>query len=105
MEPTQFAYRRGLIVAFVAASAASYGDVLMLYVGNSQRPEWALPPTPIAMLWIGALLLLVVCATPTEPLRSFVAAPNLAHVLFFSDAGADCRCRVDSRRVERPRQP
>jgi hypothetical protein len=49
-------YRALLIVACVAAVAASCGDLLMLYVGNSQRPELGLAPAPTVVLWIGAVL-------------------------------------------------
>ena len=50
------AYRRLLIVACFAAAAASCGDLMLLYVGNSQRPELGLAPAPVAVLWIGAVL-------------------------------------------------
>jgi len=49
-------YRKLLIVASLAAVAASCGDLLMLYIGNSQRAELGLSPAPAPMLWIGAVL-------------------------------------------------
>jgi hypothetical protein len=48
--------RSHLEVALLGALAATCGDLLLLYVGNSLRPELALPPAPAAVLWIGALL-------------------------------------------------
>jgi len=48
--------RSHLGTACLAALAATVGDLLMLYVGNSMRPELGLPPAPPTVLWIGALL-------------------------------------------------
>lgn len=45
-----------LAVACFAALTATIGDLLLLYVGNSMRPELALPPAPPAVLWMGAVL-------------------------------------------------
>ena len=35
---------------------ASVGDLLLLYVGNTQRPELGLPQVGVAWLWVGAVL-------------------------------------------------
>ena len=43
-------------VACVGAIAASLGDLMMLYVGNAQRPELHLAAPPAAVLWVGAAL-------------------------------------------------
>ena len=43
-------------VACVGAIAASAGDLLMLYVGNAQRPELHLAAPAPALLWIGVVL-------------------------------------------------
>jgi len=44
-----------LIAAF-AALTATFGDLLMLYVSNSRRPEFLLPALPEACLWVGGAL-------------------------------------------------
>ena len=44
------------LIAALAALAATIGDLLMLYVSNSQRPELSLPAIPAAFLWIGGVL-------------------------------------------------
>ncbi len=48
--------RRGLAVAGVAASIATAGDLLLLYVANAQRPELGLPEAGRAWLWLGGTL-------------------------------------------------
>ena len=45
-----------LAVACVAALVATIGDLLMLYMGNTARPELSLAPLPYATLWVGAVL-------------------------------------------------
>jgi hypothetical protein len=42
--------------AALAAFTATLGDLLMLYVSNSRRPELSLPALPAASLWVGAAL-------------------------------------------------
>ena len=44
------------LIAALAAMAATLGDLLMLYVSNSRRPELLLPAVPEAFLWLGAVL-------------------------------------------------
>ena len=43
-------------IACTGAIAASVGDLMMLYVGNAQRPELHLAAPAPAVLWIGAVL-------------------------------------------------
>ena len=45
-----------LALAAIAAAVASVGDLMMLYVANSARPELGLAAAPRISLWIGALL-------------------------------------------------
>jgi hypothetical protein len=47
---------RLLRIACVGAIAASIGDLMLLYVGNAQRPDLHLAAPPPAVLWIGAAL-------------------------------------------------
>jgi len=47
---------RHAAAAALAAFVASAGDLLLLYVGNAQRPELALPPAGPAWLWLGGAL-------------------------------------------------
>jgi hypothetical protein len=47
---------RDIRVAALAALVASLGDLLLLYVANSQRPELGLPQVGRAWLWLGASL-------------------------------------------------
>jgi hypothetical protein len=44
------------LFAVLAAFTATLGDLLMLYVSNSRRPELLLPALPEACLWVGAVL-------------------------------------------------
>jgi hypothetical protein len=44
------------LIAALAAITATLGDLLMLYVSNSRRPELLLPALPAACLWVGAVL-------------------------------------------------
>jgi hypothetical protein len=44
------------LIAFLAALTATLGDLLMLYVSNSRRPELGLAAVPDACLWVGAVL-------------------------------------------------
>jgi hypothetical protein len=44
------------LIAALAAFAATLGDLLMLYVSNSRRPELLLPEVPEACLWVGGVL-------------------------------------------------
>lgn len=44
------------LIAALAAVAATLGDLLMLYVANSRRPDLLLPTVPEAFLWVGAVL-------------------------------------------------
>ena len=43
-------------IACAGAIAASVGDLMMLYVGNAQRPELNLAAPSPAVLWVGAAL-------------------------------------------------
>lgn len=43
-------------IAALAAFIASTGDFLLLYIGNSQRAELALPQISEGWLWLGAML-------------------------------------------------
>ena len=47
---------RSALIAALAALAATLGDLLMLYVSNSRRPEFLLPEAPADSLWLGAAL-------------------------------------------------
>lgn len=58
--------RRELAVASGAAVVATLGDLLLLFVGNSARPELGLPRPPELALPLGALL--GVCAIPAYAL-------------------------------------
>lgn len=44
------------LIAALAALTATVGDLLMLYVSNSRRPELSLPPIPAASLQVGGVL-------------------------------------------------
>ncbi len=44
------------LIAALGAFTATLGDLLMLYVSNSRRPELLLPAAPAACLWVGAAL-------------------------------------------------
>lgn len=44
------------LIAALAALTATTGDLLMLYVSNSRRPELSLPAIPAASLWVGGVL-------------------------------------------------
>ena len=44
------------LIATLAAFTATLGDLLMLYVSNSRRPELLLPAVPESCLWVGAVL-------------------------------------------------
>ena len=44
------------LIAALAALTATIGDLLMLYVSNSRRPELSLPAMPAASLWVGGVL-------------------------------------------------
>jgi hypothetical protein len=44
------------LIAALAAMAATLGDLLMLYVANSRRPELLLPEVSAEALWVGAAL-------------------------------------------------
>jgi len=54
--------KRELAIALSAAAVATAGDLLLLLVGNSQRPELALPQPPAFALPLGGIL--GVCAIP-----------------------------------------
>jgi len=47
--------RSGLVLALAGAAIASAGDLLLLWVGNAQRPELALPTPPGVALPLGAV--------------------------------------------------
>lgn len=47
---------RSARLAAIAACIASAGDFLLLYIGNSQRPELALPQIGEGWLWLGGML-------------------------------------------------
>ncbi|MEW6287684.1 MAG: DUF6796 family protein [Chloroflexota bacterium] len=49
-------------IAALAALIASTGDLLLLYIGNSQRAEFALPQIGEGWLWLGGML--GACAIP-----------------------------------------
>lgn len=51
-----FSSYRSARLAGIAALFATIGDVLLLYIGNSQRAELGLPQIGEGWLWVGALL-------------------------------------------------
>lgn len=47
---------RSASIAAIAALIATLGDLLLLYIGNSRRPELGLPPIHSTWLWVGGIL-------------------------------------------------
>lgn len=81
---------RALALAAIAAVVATLGDIMMLYVANVGRPDFGLPPVPIAVLWIGGLL--GVLAIPIYVLgyraaAALVSLPFARHARVVSGAG------------------
>ena len=83
---------RALALAAAAAVVASAGDLLLLWVGNSQRPELGLPTAPGVALPLGGILGVVAIPAYALGYRALAraagaVAPRLARAIALSGLG------------------
>lgn len=85
--------RAALGIASVAASTATLGDLVMLYVAGSQRPELGITPPAPWLLWLGAGLGVIAIPFYALGYRAVAAAlssesSTLSRVVLYCGYGA-----------------